>query len=115
MDPRTLKFIADSCGAQVLSGAPDTPVNNVCTDSRRTKPGDVFFALKGLNFDGHAFLNEAAEKKATAIVIERKKIPTKLPGCAVLVVEDTIVALGQFAGAYRRGFSIPVACVCGSN
>lgn len=110
-----MKFIADSCGAKIQAGAPDAPVKNVCTDSRRIKPGDVFFAIKGQNFDGHAFLNEAAEKKATAVVIERKKLPPKLPGCAVLVVEDTIAALGQFAGAYRRDFSIPVACVCGSN
>ena len=110
-----MKFIADSCGARFLAGAPDTLVKNVCTDSRRAKSGDVFFAIKGENFDGHAFLSEVAEKKATAVVIENKKVPAQLPGCAVLAVPDTIEALGKFAAAYRRDFTLPVVCVCGSN
>lgn len=115
MDERSLKFIAESCGAKILAGAQGTLVKNVCTDSRRAKAGDVFFAIKGENFDGHAFLNEVAEKKATAIVIEHKKIPAQLPGCAVLAVDDTIAALGKFAAAYRRDFAPAVVCVCGSN
>jgi UDP-N-acetylmuramoyl-tripeptide--D-alanyl-D-alanine ligase len=115
VDTRSLKFIAESCGAKFLAGAPDTLVKNVCTDSRRAKSGDVFFAIKGENFDGHGFLNEVAEKKATAVVIENKKIPAQLPGCAVLAVPDTIEALGKFAAAYRRDFTLPVVCVCGSN
>lgn len=115
MESRSLKFIAESCGAKILAGAPDTLVKNVCTDSRRAKSGDVFFAIKGENFDGHAFLNEVAEKKATAVVIEQKKSPAQLPGCAVLAVDDTIAALGRFAAAYRRDFPLPVVCVCGSN
>jgi UDP-N-acetylmuramoyl-tripeptide--D-alanyl-D-alanine ligase len=115
VDTRSLKFIAESCGAKFLAGAPDTLVKNVCTDSRRAKSGDVFFAIKGENFDGHAFLSEVAEKKVTAVVIENKKIPAQLPGCAVLAVPDTIEALGKFAAAYRRDFTLPVVCVCGSN
>ncbi|HEV2328020.1 MAG TPA: UDP-N-acetylmuramoyl-tripeptide--D-alanyl-D-alanine ligase [Verrucomicrobiae bacterium] len=115
MDERSLKFIAEACGAKIMSGAPETPVKNVCIDSRRAKPGDVFFAIKGENFDGHSFINEVAEKKVTAVVIEQKKAPPQLPGCAVLAVMDTIEALGKFATAYRRDFTLPVACVCGSN
>jgi UDP-N-acetylmuramoyl-tripeptide--D-alanyl-D-alanine ligase len=115
VDSRSLKFIAEACGAKILAGGPDMPVKNVCTDSRRAKPGDVFFAIKGENFDGHAFLNEVAEKKVTAVVIEQEKVPPQLPGCAVLSVPDTIAALGRFAAAYRRDFTLPVVCVCGSN
>jgi UDP-N-acetylmuramoyl-tripeptide--D-alanyl-D-alanine ligase len=115
MDERSLKFIAESCGAKILAGTPEAIAKNVCTDSRRAKPGDVFFAIKGENFDGHAFLNEVAEKKVTAVVVEQKKIPARLPACAVLAVEDTIVALGGFAAAYRRDFALPMVCVCGSN
>jgi len=115
VDSRSLKFIAEACGAKILAGVPDAPVKNVCIDSRRAKPGDVFFAIKGENFDGHAFVNEVAQKKATAVVVEQKKVPQKLPGCAVLAVTDSVAALGQFAAAYRRDFTPPVACVCGSN
>ena len=90
-------------------------VKNVCTDSRRAGPGDLFFAIKGETFDGHDFLTEVAGKKAASIVVERKKVSPPLPDCAVLIVEDTIVALGKFAAAYRHDFNLPVVCVCGSN
>jgi UDP-N-acetylmuramoyl-tripeptide--D-alanyl-D-alanine ligase len=115
VDSRSLKFIADACGAKILAGDPDVRVKNVCTDSRRVKPGDVFFAIKGEKFDGHAFLDEVAEKKAAAVVIEQRKSLPQFPGCAVLAVEDTIAALGKFASAYRRDFTLPMVCVCGSN
>lgn len=110
-----MKFVADACGAEIRRGPADTMVKNVCTDSRKVKPGDLFFAIKGENFDGHDFLQEVAEKKATAVVIEQKKLPPQLPECAVLVVENTITAFGKFAAAYRRDFNLPVVCICGSN
>ncbi|HTV42444.1 MAG TPA: UDP-N-acetylmuramoyl-tripeptide--D-alanyl-D-alanine ligase [Candidatus Sulfotelmatobacter sp.] len=115
MDKRSLKFIAEACGAEILAGTADTTVENVCTDSRRARAGDLFFAIKGENFDGHAFVKEVAEKKAAAVVVEQGKIPAPLPGCAVLAVDDTITALGKVAAAYRRDFALPVVCVCGSN
>ena len=115
MDKRSLKFIAEACGAEILAGAPGPNIESICIDSRRVKPGDLFLAIKGENFDGHAFLNEVAEKKAAAVVVQRGKIPAQLPRCAVLAVDDTIAALGKFAAAYRRDFEIPVICVCGSN
>ena len=115
MDKRSLKFIAEACGAEILAGASGSIIENVCTDSRRVKAGDLFFAIKGENFDGHAFLNEVAEKKAAAVVVQQGKIPARLPGCAVLAVDDTIAALGRFAAAYRRDITLPVICVCGSN
>ncbi len=110
-----MNFVAEACGAEIRRGAPDLLVKNVCTDSRRAGPGDLFFAIKGDNFDGHDFLAEVAGKKAAAVVVERKKVPAQLPECAVLLVEDTIAALGKFAAAYRRDFVLPVVCVCGSN
>jgi len=116
MEPRSLKFIADVCNADVRRGSVNTLVKNVCTDSRQTQAGDLFFAIKGEKFDGHDFINEVAAKGAAAVVVpEKGKIPARLPDCAVLVVKDTRVALGQLAAAYRREFELPVVCVGGSN
>lgn len=115
MDERSLKFVADACCAEIQRGTADTFIKNICTDSRKVKAGDLFFAIKGENFDGHDFLKEVAEKKATGVVIERKKMPPQLPECAVLVVENTITAFGKLAAAYRRDFELPIVCVCGSN
>lgn len=115
MEECSLKFVAEACGAEIRGGAANTTIKNVCADSRRAKPGDVFFAIKGENFDGHDFVNEVAGKKVAAVVVERKKVPSPLPECAALVVEDVRAALGKFAAAYRRSIHIPIVCVCGSN
>ncbi len=60
MEARSLKFIATACAGEQLSGSPETRVRRVCTDSRQTQAGDLFFALPGERFDGHDFLREAA-------------------------------------------------------
>jgi UDP-N-acetylmuramoyl-tripeptide--D-alanyl-D-alanine ligase len=116
VETRSLKFVADACAADVRRGSVKTLVKNVCTDSRQTKPGDLFFAIKGEKFDGHDFINEVAAKGAVAVVVpEKGKIPAQLPDCAVLVVKDTRAALGQLATAYRKEFNLPVIAVGGSN
>ena len=102
MDERSLKYVAEACGAEIRQGTADTMVKNVCTDSRKVKPGDLFFAIKGENFDGHDFLKEVAAKKAAAVVVNKKKLSPQLPECAVLVVDDTIAAFGKFAAVYRQ-------------
>jgi UDP-N-acetylmuramoyl-tripeptide--D-alanyl-D-alanine ligase len=110
-----LKFVAAACDGEIRRGAAKAVVKNVCTDSRKAQAGDLFFALKGEHLDGHDFLNEVAAKAVAAVVIERKKVPAKLPACAVLAVADVRAALGKFAAAFRNDFALPVVCVGGSN
>jgi UDP-N-acetylmuramoyl-tripeptide--D-alanyl-D-alanine ligase len=115
VEERSLKFVAEACAAEIRRGTPETLVKNVCTDSRQAKPGDLFFAIHGEKFDGHDFLSEVAAKNVTAIVVEQRKVPSQLPNCAVIVVEDVRIALGKLAAAYRRQFDLPIVCVGGSN
>ena len=115
METRSLKFVAEACAAEIRRGAGETPVKNVCTDSRSAQAGDVFFAIPGERFDGHDFLNEVAARGAAAVVVAQKKVPAPLPTCAVLVVDDVRAALGRLAAAYRRDFDLPVVAVGGSN
>ena len=79
-------------------------LENVCTDSRQAKAGDVFFAIQGERFDGHEFLDQVAAKGVAAVVVEKKKIPALLPDCAVLIVDDVRAAFGKLAAAYRKDF-----------
>jgi len=90
-------------------------ISGVSTDSRTAEAGDLFFALKGGTFDGHAFVGEAFGKGAVAAVVEASVgIPS--PGnVPVLIVENTTVALAELARHYRLKFSIPVLAVGGSN
>ncbi|HEY4414688.1 MAG TPA: UDP-N-acetylmuramoyl-tripeptide--D-alanyl-D-alanine ligase [Verrucomicrobiae bacterium] len=115
MEARSLKFAAEAAHAELKNGAAETLFGNVCTDSRAAQAGDLFFAIAGEKFDGHDFINEVAGKKVAAVVVARKKVPVPLPPCAVLIVEDVRLALGQLAAAYRQAFDLPVIAVGGSN
>jgi UDP-N-acetylmuramoyl-tripeptide--D-alanyl-D-alanine ligase len=115
MEPRSLGFIATACAGEQLGGSPETRVHRVCTDSRQTQPGDLFFALPGGRFDGHNFLHEAAKKGAGAVVAERKRLPADWSACPIIAVEDTRKALGRLAAQYREDFSLPLVTVGGSN
>ncbi len=110
-----MKYIADACAGEIRRGSAEMLVENVCTDSRAAKPGDLFFSIRGEKFDGHEFVNEVAVKGVAGVVVERAKIPAPLPECAVLVVEDVRVAFGKLAAAYRNDFTLPVIAVGGSN
>jgi UDP-N-acetylmuramoyl-tripeptide--D-alanyl-D-alanine ligase len=115
VETRSLKFITEACAGEIRRGSPETSVENICTDSRQAKAGDLFFAIRGEKFDGHEFVNEVTAKGVAAIVIERKKFPSQLPDCAVFVVDDARIALGKLAAAHRKDFDLPVVAVCGSN
>jgi UDP-N-acetylmuramoyl-tripeptide--D-alanyl-D-alanine ligase len=115
VEERSLKFVAEACAGKIRRGPPETPVLNVCTDSRHVRPGDLFFAIKGERFDGHDFLNEVIAKGAAAIVMEEKKTPGQMPDGAVLVVDDSRAAFGRLATTYRKDFNLPVVAVGGSN
>jgi len=115
VETRSLKFVAEACAARVERGSGATAIQRVCTDSRQVQAGDLFFAIKGERFDGHDFVNEVTTRGVTAVVVERKRLRPPLPDCAMLAVDDTRVALGRLAAAYRQAFELPVVAVGGSN
>ncbi len=130
MDPRSLKFIADATGGEILNGAGDTVVSRVCTDSRQVQAGDLFVALAGEQFDGHKFIAEVAAKGVAAIMVERDKFPAaaelgRRTGddaahppphlCGYIAVANTRTAYAQLAARYRQDFTLPVIAVGGSN
>lgn len=115
MEPRSLKYIAEACGGEILGGTGSATTARVCTDSRQAQAGDLFVALAGERFDGHDFLAEVARKRAVAMVVERSKVPAAFAGSTVIAVENTRWALGQLAARYRRDFTLPVVAVGGSN
>jgi len=103
----------------ILSGLkPDEKFSGVSIDSRNVRKNEIFFAVKGENFDAHKFLNNVFEKGIKIVVVNKswyKKNKSKYKGKSLVAVEDTIKALGQFASAHRSRFSIPVFCIGGSN
>ena len=115
MEPRTLQYMADACEGCRLTGSPETVAHRVCTDSRAAQRGDLFVALSGERYDGHAFLDEVARKGAAGLLVERPKAPSPSPDCGVIAVDNTRQAFGRIAARYRRDFSLPLIAVAGSN
>ena len=80
------------------------------TDSRAIKAGEVFIALVGERFNGHAFLRQVAEAKASAVIISDGAAAAQLLDYqgAVIIVADTQRALGDLAAYHRRRINATV-------
>ncbi len=98
------------CAAGELVGD-DCAFDSVSTDSRTLRPGALFVALSGENFDGHDFVAAAIERGAVAALVGRT-LPISVPQ---IVVADPLAALTAFAREWRRQFAIPMIGVTGSN
>jgi len=83
------------------------------TDTRSLKPGEIFLALRGENFDGHNFVEVALEKGAIAAITDFQA-GDQISGIPQLQVEDTLLAYQQIARWWRDQFDIPVIAVTGS-
>jgi UDP-N-acetylmuramoyl-tripeptide--D-alanyl-D-alanine ligase len=90
----------------------DCAFDAVSTDSRAIKPGELFIALSGPNFDGHTYLADVAAKGAVAALVEREVAGVALPQ---LVVADTRLALGRLGALNRQAYGAPLVAITGSS
>lgn len=95
-----------------LTGNESVMVDKVSTDTRTLAEGSLFVAIRGENFDGHKFIGEAFRKGAR-VVISEEEYPAG-EDTAVIVVEDTVKALGELAKNYIKTFDITVIGITGS-
>ncbi|MFD2518185.1 UDP-N-acetylmuramoyl-tripeptide--D-alanyl-D-alanine ligase [Salinimicrobium flavum] len=84
----------------------------VSTDTRKIKPGSIFFALKGENFNANEFAAEALEKGAAHAVID-EDIPTQ--DKKMIRVENVLKALQELATFHRKHLKLPILALTGSN
>ncbi|MBP3196715.1 MAG: UDP-N-acetylmuramoyl-L-alanyl-D-glutamate--2,6-diaminopimelate ligase [Butyrivibrio sp.] len=75
-------------------------ISKVVNDNRKISEGDLFICIKGANFDGHSCAFEAAQKNASAIVIEHDVELPENCEMAVIRVEDTRYAMAFISAAY---------------
>ena len=85
---------------------------SVQTDTRKLQKGDIFFALKGENFNGNKFAKQALDAGASLAVIDEKEF--EIPGKTMLV-ENVLLTLQQLALFHREKFTIPFIAITGSN
>lgn len=89
----------------------DLKFRGVSTDTRTLKQGELFFALQGPNFDGAAFVEAAARREASGVVVPAP-VDADIP---VIVVDDTLQALGLLAAEWRQQMTATVIGITGSN
>ncbi|WP_304089837.1 UDP-N-acetylmuramoyl-tripeptide--D-alanyl-D-alanine ligase, partial [Phascolarctobacterium succinatutens] len=101
--------------AATKAAVADFDFTGVTTDSRAVKPGELFVALKGGNFDGHDYCVKAAELGAAGVVVSHD-VEGLSAGVSVFKVEDTLLAYQQLAHAYRlKQQGLKVFAITGSN
>ncbi len=91
---------------------PGRPYEGICTDTRTLRRGDVFVALRGERFDGHAFIARAVQSGCGAVVAADDPGECPVP---VYRVPDTLKALGDLALHRRLQSAVPVVGITGSS
>ncbi len=95
---------------------PELVFPRVSTDSRTIGAQDLFVALGGERFDGHAFIPELVQRGVRGFVIKKgQNIPGHAPGCQFFCVDNTLTALGDLARFQRLRAGVRVVAITGSN
>ncbi len=117
MNSYPIRKLVDAMGGELLSGEDNLLMEaGVSTDTRNLTPGALFFALTGENFDAHDFLNEAVSAGAGGVVVDRFPDESLDFGdCALIKVDDTLIALQKLARWYRGELDVVVVGITGSN
>ncbi|GFM36676.1 UDP-N-acetylmuramoyl-tripeptide--D-alanyl-D-alanine ligase [Desulfovibrio psychrotolerans] len=119
----TLNDIQDAMGAiGFLGDAGETVPTGVQTDSRMLQKGELFFCISGERFDGHTFARAAVERGACGVVAERPPFSADEMcgmecdegGVPLLMVRDSVQALGRLAAYHRQKAKAAVVGVTGT-
>ena len=108
----TSEEIAGITGGTLFRGNGASGVcTGICTDSREVTEGTLFCAIVGERTDGHLYIDTACRAGAACILAQQK--PTDCP-CDVVIVPDTVRAIGELAGHYRDQSAVRVVAITGS-
>ncbi|SDG90667.1 UDP-N-acetylmuramoyl-tripeptide--D-alanyl-D-alanine ligase [Psychroflexus sediminis] len=85
--------------------------SGVSTDTRKIESNSIFFALKGDNFDGNAYADQALEHGALLAIIDDET----QKGDSKILVDNVLETLQELANFHRRQIQIPIIAITGSN
>jgi UDP-N-acetylmuramoyl-tripeptide--D-alanyl-D-alanine ligase len=115
MDPLSLRQIAEFAQGSLSAGDAGQTVTKISTDSRTLQPGDLFMPLRGENFDGHRFVEQASERGAVGAMVDENWKGATPKNFALIRVPDTLVAYQTLAANYRKSLPLKVIAITGSN
>jgi UDP-N-acetylmuramoyl-tripeptide--D-alanyl-D-alanine ligase len=88
---------------------------SVVTDTRKLNQGDLYFALKGPNFNGNLFAIAALEAGASYAIVDELIANSDSYQDRIILVQDVLTTLQQLAKYHRQQFNIPFIAITGSN
>ena len=112
-----VKNCLDAIDGKLLSGDKNKVFRGVSIDSRTLSENELFICIGGDQFNGHDFIKEAQNKKASAIVVsDRSGMASKNNmGPSLIHVDDTLKALQELARFHKNQMSVKVIGITGTN
>jgi UDP-N-acetylmuramoyl-tripeptide--D-alanyl-D-alanine ligase len=114
----TLQDIVQATAGQVRQRGTGCRFVGISTDSRTAQAGQIYLPLQGEKFDGHDFISGALQRGVGALIAaaawDRQTHRSLPPDLSVVLVPDTLLALGDLAHFWRQKFSGPVVGITGS-
>lgn len=114
-----VKDILRLTSGELIRGKEDTILNSFSTDTRLIQEKEVYLALKGQNFDGNLFYEEALKKGCSGCILSKdvkidREILNKYPNAFIVLVDDFLKCLQELAKYKRSLYNIPVIGITGS-
>ena len=116
--------IRRAVGGFQVEGDPTAKVGGLSIDSRTIKAGELFWSIRGTKYDGHDFILKALDLGAVGVVSEeaewrrrpdiRNKVSEQYKDRCIILVGDSIRALGDYAGWWRKKSDVKIAVITGS-
>ncbi len=112
----TIKELCDMCGGSLIRCGIDenSLLSGICTDSRQADAETLFIAIKGEVVDGHDYIAQTAEKGFPFALASRIPDMKGADKYGIILVDDTVSALGRMAQAYRSRIPVRTIGITGS-
>lgn len=115
MEALTLQTIVGYAGATLRQGDPSREVRAINSDSRTLGAGELFLALRGERFDGHAYVEQAIALGAAGAIVADDFAAEAPATFALILAPDPLAAYQRIAREYRRSLPLRVIGITGSN
>ncbi len=117
MNKTAIREIVNATGGKLLQGSPDAYITGVKHDSRECGEGDMFVAIVGSNQDGHKYIPDVVKKGCKTFLVShtegwRDQLASE--EVQVILVEDTVFAMGELAKWYLSTLNVRRVAVTGS-
>ena len=111
----TVRDIINVCNGVLIQGNDELECKNFTKDTRTINKGDIYVGIKGEVYDGNTFYMEAFNKGASACILDNESVIQKVDkDKTIILVDDSVKAIGALAKYKRSLYNIPVVAITGS-